>query len=57
MHCDDLPTHGDMKERQWSRRTGNGGGRHKRKTLKQKQQQKQQQQRPRQRRISQVRIN
>ena len=34
MHCDDLPTHGDMKERQRSRRTGNGGGRRKRKTLK-----------------------
>jgi hypothetical protein len=54
IHCDDLPTRGDMKRMQWSRRTGireGGGRRRKRKTLKQKQQQQQQQQqqRPRQR--------
>lgn len=41
MHCDDLPTRGDMKRRQRSRRTGTGtgaggGGRRKRKTLTQR---------------------
>lgn len=45
MHCDDLPTRGDMKRRQRSRRTGSRGGRRKRKTLKQKQQQRRQRRR------------
>jgi hypothetical protein len=33
IHCDHLPTRGDMKRRQRSRRTGSRGGRRKRKTL------------------------
>ena len=45
MHCDNLPTRGDMKRMQRSRRTGSRGGHRKRKTLKQKQQRRQQRRR------------
>ena len=37
MHCDNLPTRGDMKRRQQSRRPGVKGGRRRRKTLKKQQ--------------------
>lgn len=37
IHCDHLPTRGDIKRIKRSRRTGNGGGRRKHKTLKKQQ--------------------
>lgn len=41
IHCDHLPTRGDMKRMQRSRRTGSRGGRRKRKTLKRQQRRRQ----------------